>query len=154
LKITLLSVGKPRDAPAIELHDRYAGRLPRLGVRYRSVWVPDVRPGGRYDDDEVRRREASALTTGIRKGHAVALDRRGRGLDSEQLATRIERWATPELTLVVGGPLGLHEDLLARCDERWSLSALTFPHEIVRGLVTEQLYRALTILRGVPYHKA
>jgi len=154
LKITLLSVGKPRDAPAIELHDRYAGRLPRMGVRYRSIWVPDVRPGGRYDDDEIRRREAAALTARIDRGYAVALDRRGRLLDSEQLATRVERWATPELTLIVGGPLGLPEELLARSDERWSLSALTFPHEIVRGLVTEQLYRALTILRGTPYHKA
>ena len=66
---------------------------------------------------------------------------------------RLERWATPRLTLVVGGPLGLHRKLLERADGRWSLSPLTFPHELVRGLVAEQLYRALTILRRVPYHK-
>ena len=55
----------------------------------------------------------------------------------------LERWATPRLTLVVGGPLGLHRSLIERADETWSLSPATFPHELVRVLVAEQLYREL-----------
>ena len=59
----------------------------------------------------------------------------------------------PRLTLIVGGPLGVHSSVLRRAEHKWSLSPLTFPHELVRGIVAEQLYRAMTIRRGMPYHK-
>src|SRR4029079_4777981 len=72
---------------------------------------------------------------------------------SEDVAARLEGWASPAACLVVGGPLGLHPSLLERASVRWSLSRLTFPHELVRVLVAEQLYRALSILRGLPYHR-
>ena len=83
----------------------------------------------------------------------IALDRTGRMYDSEKLAVQFERWGTRAINLVIGGPLGLHRNVLARADHRWSLSPLTFPHEIVPLLVAEQVYRALGILRGLPYHK-
>jgi 23S rRNA (pseudouridine1915-N3)-methyltransferase len=83
----------------------------------------------------------------------VALDRSGALLDSEELARMLERWANPAATFLVGGPLGLHRTVFEGSDRVWSLSPLTFPHEIARALVAEQLYRAVTILRGVPYHK-
>jgi 23S rRNA (pseudouridine1915-N3)-methyltransferase len=57
------------------------------------------------------------------------------------------------VTLVIGGPTGLHEGLVERADGAWSLSRLTFPHELVRAIVAEQLYRAATLLRNIPYHK-
>ena len=153
MQIELISVGKPRDGAAVELHDRYAGRLQRLGVRYRSSWVPEERPGGRFSDEHVRQRETTLLLERTEKGTLIALDRGGESLDSVALAKRLERWAAPRLTLIVGGPLGLHPGLLEKACGRWSLSPLTFPHEIVRSLVAEQLYRAMTIVRGVPYHK-
>ena len=142
VKIRLLSVGKPKDSLLARVHDLYAERIPPLGAIYETAWVPDVRPGGRYTGDHARQREGRAL-----------LERSGRQIGSEELAERLERWASPSLTLVVGGPSGLDRAVLERADRSWSLSRLTFPHELVRGLVAEQVYRALTILRGLPYHK-
>ena len=149
-----LVVGKPRNARIVELHDDYAARIRRLGVRYENAWVPEIRPESRYSDEHVREREGKSLLARLEKGAVVvALDRGGRLFDSETLAARLERWGARPVDLVIGGPLGLHDNLLARSDERWSLSPLTFPHEIVSLLVAEQLYRALGILRGLPYHK-
>jgi 23S rRNA (pseudouridine1915-N3)-methyltransferase len=154
MRIRFVTVGKPRDEPAARLHDRYAERIGKFGVRYETSFVPDVTPGGKLRDDEVRRREAERLLAKLGgKGTLVALHREGTLFTTEQLGARLERWATPQLTLVVGGPLGLHATVLERADTVWSLSALTFPHEMVRAIVAEQLYRVLTIVRRVPYHK-
>jgi len=136
------------------LHDEYAERIRRLGVRYEAAWVPEVRAGGRYSNDHVRERESRALLE-ARDGGAglIALDRGGLAMTTEDLASRIETWLTPRGEIVIGGPLGLHAILLDAADHRWSLSPLTFPHELVRVIVAEQLYRALTLSRRLPYHK-
>jgi 23S rRNA (pseudouridine1915-N3)-methyltransferase len=154
VRIHLLCVGKPRERLFVELHDRYAERLARLGIRYDTSWVPEVASGGRFVDEHVREREAIALLARAgESGALVALDPRGGLLSSEELATRLERWAVPGVTFVIGGPLGLHDSLLRRADWSWSFSPLTFPHELVRGLLAEQIYRAITLQRGLPYHK-
>lgn len=154
MNLRVLSVGKPRDHEAGAMHDRYGERIARFGVGFESIWVPEVQPGGRYSDDHVREREARLLIDRLaERGSVIAVDPRGRGYSSEELARHLERWARPAGTFVIGGPLGLHETLLSRADAAWSLSPLTLPHELARVLVSEQLYRGLTILRGVPYHK-
>jgi 23S rRNA (pseudouridine1915-N3)-methyltransferase len=154
VRLRLLQVGRPRDPEAAALHDRYSGRIRRLGVAYESDWVPDVKPGGRFSNEHVREREARLLADKLgRDGTVVVLDRRGQSLSSKALSRRIEGWATPRATFVVGGPLGLPDAFLELADFRWSLSSLTLPHELVRVMLVEQLYRALTILRGLPYHK-
>jgi len=157
MKIRLLSVGKPRDGEVNRLHDEYGSRLVRLGVGYESSHVAEVRQGTRFTDDHVRQREARSLLDRIERdrptGTLIALDSTGDSFTSPQLAASVERWSLPVATFVVGGPLGLHGDLLERADRRWSLSRLTFPHEFVRVIVAEQLYRAVTILRRIPYHK-
>jgi 23S rRNA (pseudouridine1915-N3)-methyltransferase len=157
MKIRLLSVGKSRSREAQRLHDDYAERLGKLGVEYETLHVPEERAGGRFSDEHVKEREARSLLERIERrasrGTLVALHERGKLLTSRDLAASLESWCTPAATFVVGGPLGLHDRLLERCDRRWSLSPLTFPHEIARVLVAEQLYRAVTILRGIPYHK-
>jgi 23S rRNA (pseudouridine1915-N3)-methyltransferase len=154
VKLLLLSVGKPRDAAAAALHDLYADRIRGFGVAYEARWVPEVRPSGRYSDDHVRQREGKALLGRLpAAGTVVAVDPGGALLNSEGLAGALERWSSPAAAFLVGGPLGLHRSVLEAADRTWSLSPLTFPHEIARALVAEQLYRAITILRGVPYHK-
>jgi 23S rRNA (pseudouridine1915-N3)-methyltransferase len=136
------------------LHDDYAARLERLGLHYETDWVRDVEPGGRYSDEHALEREARSLLERVdARDTIVALYDGGDSLTSPQLADRIERWATPRATLIVGGPRGLHARVLERANHAWSLSPLTFPHELVRVLVVEQIYRAMTIRRGVPYHK-
>jgi len=154
MRIRLLCVGKPREPGPSRLHDDYAARLARLGVRYETDWVADVKPGGRYSSEHALEREARSLLDRVEaRDTVVALHEGGDLLTSRQLADAIERWATPRATLIVGGPLGLHATVLERAAHTWSLSPLTFPHELVRSLVAEQLYRAMTIRRGIPYHK-
>ncbi len=154
MKIRLLCVGKPREPLFVRLHDRYAERLGPLGVRYSTDWVPDVKPGGRYSEEHALEREARLLLERVEDNQKiVVLHVEGQLLTSDELAERLEHWTSPRLTLIVGGPLGVHSSVLRRAERTWSLSPLTFPHELVRGIVAEQLYRAMTIRRGMPYHK-
>ena len=153
-KVRLLSVGRPRDKEAGTLHDRYARRIEQLGVRYESEWVGETKAGGRYSDEHVREREGAQLLDRLRRGETVvALDRGGQMVSSEDLARRLERWIGGGVTLLLGGPLGLHRNVIERAGWTWSLSSLTLPHELARVWVVEQVYRALTLSRGLPYHK-
>jgi len=125
-----------------------------MGIRFDSSWVRETHSGGRFSADEVRGRDARALLAGHEGvGTLIALDPLGRMVSSEGLAEDLVRWASRRATFLIGGPLGLDRSVLDQADRRWSLSPLTFPHEWVRALVAEQLYRALTIFRGTPYHK-
>lgn len=154
MKLRLLTVGKPRDRESMVLHDRYAARLARLGLAYKTDWVREVPVDGKYTDEHVREREAALLVGKLtERGHSVALDPAGRPLDTPALKDRIASWAPRGLTLVIGGPTGLHANVLDRVDESWSLSPMTFPHELVRVIVAEQIYRAMTMIKGLPYHK-
>ena len=154
MKIRLLCVGKPKDPLFSRLHDGYAERLAPLGLRYSTDWVRDVSPGGRYSEEHALEREARLLLERVEDNERiVVLHVEGRLLTSGELAERLEHLASPRLTLIVGGPLGVHSSVLRRAEHEWSLSPLTFPHELVRGIVAEQLYRAMTIRRGMPYHK-
>ena len=154
MKIRVLAVGKPRDAEAIALHDRYAERIRKLGVAYETDSVPEVKAGGRYSDQHVRQREGRLLADKLGdRGTTIALDRQGRSFSSETLSKHLQGWSTPIAEFVIGGPLGLGEEFCERADVLWSLSELTLPHELARVVLAEQLYRALTLLRGIPYHK-
>ena len=86
----------------------------------------------------------------------VALDQRGRSWTTADLAGQLADWQMQgrDVALLVGGPDGLDPACLARADASWSLSPLTFPHGLVRVMVAEQLYRAHSLLRGHPYHRA
>ena len=86
----------------------------------------------------------------------VAIDAGGRLHDTRALATLLERWLQEgrDTAFLIGGPDGLAPRCLEQAELRWSLSPLTFPHELVRVIVAEQLYRAWTILQGHPYHRA
>ena len=154
MKIRLRVVGKPRNEALRGLHDEYATRLVRLGVDYRSDWAPDARRGGRLDTVHARAAEGRGLLDGLDPRHRlIALDPSGDLMTSEQVSGRLEAWASPGCVFVVGGPLGLAESVLDRAAFRWSLSPLTFPHELVRVLVVEQLWRGFAILRNLPYHR-
>jgi len=136
------------------LHEGYSARIVKFGVRYEASWIPELVPRGRLSDDLLLRKEGLLLRKALEaEGRVIALDPAGKLLTSVDLARKLSAWANTGATFVVGGPDGLHRLMLERADWAWSLSRLTFPHELVRVLVAEQLYRALTILKGVPYHK-
>jgi 23S rRNA (pseudouridine1915-N3)-methyltransferase len=152
VEIVLLAVGRLRPSFR-EACDDY---LRRLG-RHLKVRETEVREAARASTADVQRdEEASRLRARLPDGAAVvALAREGQGWTSEALAGRLERWrvAARPVALVIGGSRGLAPSFLAAAAERWSLGPLTLPHELARVVVVEQLYRAMTILRGEPYHK-
>ena len=154
MRAQLICVGKPKNPHASALYDDFESRIGKLGLEFSGNWVAEERSGGRYSDDHVIERESRRLLEALDKGvRLVALDRRGRQLGSEQLAAVLRRWVTPFAAIVLGGPLGHHAGLIDRADEVWSLGPLTLPHELARVVATEQIYRAMTLIRGVPYHK-
>lgn len=152
MRLVLAAVGKLRPAYR-EACDDYLARL----ARYADIAEHEVREAARAPTIAKQQAlEAEALRAKLPAGGTlVVLDRTGEGWSSERLAERLDRWrleARP-VTFLLGGSTGLAPDLVAAADARWSLGALTLPHELARVVVAEQLYRAWTILRGEPYHK-
>jgi 23S rRNA (pseudouridine1915-N3)-methyltransferase len=152
MDLVILAVGRLRSSYR-EACDDY---LRRLG-RYVKVREVEVREASRAPTvDAQREEEAGRLLARVPGGAAVvALAREGSGWTSEELAKRMEGWrmAARPLAFVIGGSRGLAPGLVASAASRWSLGPLTLPHELARVIVTEQLYRAFTIIRGEPYHK-
>jgi 23S rRNA (pseudouridine1915-N3)-methyltransferase len=146
MNVTIVAVDRLRESYLREGCALYIKRLaPLLPVR-----MVDVRPSTQSD-------ESSALLKQLPvDGTVWALDRTGTEVSSEQLASRlqsVERSGTRHLALVIGGAEGLGNAVTARADFIWSLSPLTFLHEMARLLALEQLYRAVKINRGEPYHR-
>jgi 23S rRNA (pseudouridine1915-N3)-methyltransferase len=146
VEIVLCTVGKPRLAYAAAGSAEYLGRLRRYGpVEWRVA-----KSGSR----EMESRRLLELSAGCIR---VALDRSGDLFSSEQVAELIgshEMRATRRLAFLIGGAEGFGAAFLAGCDRRWSLGPQTLPHELALVVVLEQIYRARTIQRGEPYHRA
>lgn len=153
MKLAVAAVGTPGTpglARAVEAYEERARRYFRLEVT-------EVSAAGDGDPDRARRREAEALAGRVPEDLQVfALAREGKALTSRGLARHLDRLATygrPGAAFLVGGAHGLAPSVLDRADHRLSLSPMTLPHELARLVLTEQIYRAGTILRGEPYHK-
>lgn len=134
----------------------YAERL-RGDYRLSLHEVPACKRGRHADTDRILRDEAERLgRTAPARARRVALAVTGRVLSTEKLAAQLDDWGRDgrELALFVGGPEGLDGAFESACDARWSLSSLTLPHPLVRVIVAEQLYRAVSLLRGHPYHRS
>jgi 23S rRNA (pseudouridine1915-N3)-methyltransferase len=152
MKFRFIWVGKTRDARLRALIDDYAARLSHF-VRCE---VTELKEFGRTDKtgiDKETRRISDALRHGAL---TVLLDPEGAEWTSQQLAAQVQSWegnGIKEVAFVVGGPNGFAPDFVSRADKRWSLSRLTLTHEMARVLLFEQLYRAFTIVHGLPYQK-
>ncbi len=154
-RILVASVGRNRASALRRATEEYEDRLRRY-VRFETVVVdparlPDARAG------EAREREAAALERRVPDAlDLIALSREGERWTTRALADYLDDMRTygrPGAAFVIGGAHGLAPGLLARARARLALSAMTLPHEVARLVLTEQLYRAATILRGEPYHK-
>lgn len=159
MRITVFAVGRMKSGPEWELADRYLDRLKKtgtpLGLEFSSVTEISE---SRAQQPELRKQEEStkvleALDQG---GVLILLDERGKTMPSEAFAQVIARFrdnGKRQLLLAIGGPDGHDASLRDRADLVLALGAMTWPHQIVRILVAEQLYRATTILSGHPYHR-
>ena len=139
MKYRVVAVGRMKDAALRAACDGYLERL----SHYAKV-------------DETEVKDEARLLGVIPAGERlVALSRTGDSWSSRDLADQTERWEREarDVVFAIGGATALPDDVMKRADEVWSLSALTFPHELARVVVLEQLYRAYTIRRGEPYHR-
>jgi 23S rRNA (pseudouridine1915-N3)-methyltransferase len=153
MKLRVLAVGRDRSGLYAPAAAEYAARLGRY-VRFELVELPEARKHA--GTPRAKEEEGASLLARIDpREHVVALDERGKEYTSVELARRVEAWlgAGRDLALVIGGSDGLSPEVLERAGEKVALSRLTLAHRLARVVLLEQLYRAMTILRGEPYHK-
>ena len=155
----ILCVGKMKEKPYRQMADEYLKRLGRYG-KIEEIEIPDLpEPAGNSPalEEQVKTREGEALLAKIRPGdRVIALTIEGRQRSSTELARHLEELRTAgesRLVFVIGGSLGLGKNVLERADEELSMSPMTFPHQLARVMLLEQLYRAEKINAGERYHK-
>jgi len=151
MEIVILAVGRLRPYYR-DACDDYLRRL----RRYAKLDEREIRETGKGSAAVARKRDDLALLERVPPAATlVALAREGSGWSSRELAQRVAQWriGAKPVVFAIGGSFGLGAAMLERADGRWSLGALTLPHELARLVVLEQLYRAFTVLEGHPYHK-
>ncbi|MCM1450777.1 MAG: 23S rRNA (pseudouridine(1915)-N(3))-methyltransferase RlmH [Clostridium sp.] len=155
MKISLTCVGKVAYPPFREAIDRYASRIVRY-VPFSIDEIPDVKNTRGMTEERQKQAEGQAILSSLRPGDFLMLmDERGKEYTSRQFSKLIaDKMLTlpARLVLAIGGPYGFSQEVYSRADAMMSLSKMTFPHEMARLFATEQIYRALTILKGEPYH--
>ena len=155
MKIQIWSVGKNHEPYVKEGILDFSKRISRY---YPIEWhiIPVPKNTGMLSEADLKKSEAKTILDWLQKDdYLVALDERGKEMDSEQLAGFIELRAnesTRQVVFLIGGAFGLDQTVLQRANYRWSLSKLVFPHQLVRLILTEQLYRACTIIQNEKYH--
>jgi len=155
LKLVLICVGRMSQRHLQEGVEEFTTRLRRY-LPLELIELKEEKAGKKPDVDRVRDREGLRILEKIpARGPVIVLDERGRGLDSAGMARLVEKEmlsGTEYLTWIIGGPYGLSDQVRKRADRILSLSEMTFPHQMVRLILAEQLYRAMTIIRREPYH--
>jgi 23S rRNA (pseudouridine1915-N3)-methyltransferase len=152
MRLRVIWTGKTRDVHLKALIDVYLKRL----SHFAKCEVSELResPGSEKRGID---KDSKRISDGLHEGAIhVLLDPQGVEWTSAQLADQLKRWqdgGTKEVGFIVGGPNGVSEELSARVNKRWSLSRLTLTHEMARVVLLEQLYRAYTIIHGLPYQK-
>lgn len=155
MKINLVALGSRVPEWVYSACDEYAARFPRH-CRLQFIEIPIRKRTKSADLFRIREQESLALLASVPKNcRHIALDRSGTQYSTEQLADQMRRWMSggSDVALLIGGPDGLSSSCLEKVDEKWALSPLTFPHPLVRVIVTEQLYRAWSIINNLPYHR-
>ncbi|HTR28472.1 MAG TPA: 23S rRNA (pseudouridine(1915)-N(3))-methyltransferase RlmH [Puia sp.] len=155
MKIQLWSIGREHESYVKQGTDDFTRRIAHYyPVEWKLIAPP--KNAGTLSVSELKKREGSIVLESLGKDDwLVALDERGKEITSEGLARLLQSRANDgakQLVFLIGGIYGLDDKVLERSDYRWSLSQLTFPHQLVRLMIAEQLYRACSILRNEKYH--
>lgn len=155
MEIVLMTVGKTSISYLKEGINEYLKRLKRY-IQYSIVELPDSSKGGKISEGEQKIAEGKLIIKNLREGDwVILLDERGREFTSREFAVELEKLMASgrkRIVYIIGGPYGFSDEVYSRCDSRISLSKMTFNHEMVRLFFTEQIYRAVSILHGLPYH--
>jgi 23S rRNA (pseudouridine1915-N3)-methyltransferase len=160
MRLVVISIGRLKQGPERELTERYRGRFDDIGRKlgFRRLELHEI-PESRARDTATRMaEEAAAISAAIpEKSGLVALDERGDNIDSATFARHLGRWRDESVAntiFVIGGADGLSPDLRRKAKLTLAFGSATWPHQMVRIMLLEQIYRAATILAGHPYHRA
>lgn len=159
MSTAVIAVGRMKEKPYRQMADEYVKRLSRFG-KFEEIELNDLpEPAGSSPalEEQLRIREGEAMLQRLKQGdHVIALTIPGKRMSSEELAAHVAELrnrGAGRLVFLVGGSLGLGSNVLARADEELSMGPMTFPHQLARVMLLEQLYRAEKINAGERYHK-
>jgi len=156
VKVRIIAVGSKMPGWVEAGWDDYAKRLGN-DMPIELIEVPVAKRVNNSNTLSLMEKEAQGIQAAIKPGdRIIALDVTGKSLSTEQMAAQLAQWQQDgrNIALIIGGPDGIHPELLKKAEHRWSLSALTFPHPLVRLVLVEQLYRCWSIHHNHPYHRA
>ena len=155
MKLELLVVGRTTDKRIVSLIDEYVDRVKHY-ITLEIKVIPELKSTKSLSEEQQKEQEGALILQSIQSGdYVVLLDEHGKELRSVELATWMQGRMNSGLrrvVFVVGGPYGFAPAVYQRADDKLSLSRLTFSHQMIRLVFAEQVYRAMTILRGEPYH--
>ena len=155
MKISLWTIGKPHEPYVKAGVEDFSQRISRYFPLEWKV-IPPPKQSASMSEEQLKKAEGVIILGMLdREDHLVALDERGKMVDSVQLSALIQSRANESvknLVFLIGGAYGIDAAVMQRAQFKWSLSPLTFPHQLVRLILAEQLYRACTILRNEKYH--
>jgi 23S rRNA (pseudouridine1915-N3)-methyltransferase len=154
MKITLLAIGKTNSAEIRNIVDDYSKRINRY-VKFEAVYIENSQQ--KFSDNEKQKiKEGEHILKKLQAGdYLILLDERGKEYNSVQFAEQLSLFfnqSIKNICFVIGGAYGFSEEVYARSNAKISLSRMTFSHQIIRAIFTEQLYRAFTIINNEPYH--
>lgn len=159
MRVTIISVGKIKEKYLRDSIAEYAKRLGKY-CRLEMIETPDEKTpdnAGRAEEDAIRSREAEKIAKHIKEdAYIITLEIDGVQLSSEKLAEKIESLGIQgksHIIFIIGGSIGLGEKILEKSDFSLSFSKMTFPHQLMRVILLEQIYRSFRIIHGEPYHK-
>ena len=152
MKLTIAAIGRAGRGPERDLYEHYAGR-----IRW-PLTLRELEERRKLSAAEMIKREGELLLAAVPdRAMLVALDRRGKALDSETFAARLQRWrddSVSEVAFLIGGADGHGEAVLKQASLTVSFGAMTWPHLLARAMLAEQIYRVQQLLAGHPYHRA
>jgi 23S rRNA (pseudouridine1915-N3)-methyltransferase len=155
MKIALIQTGKNTDRNIADVADLYTGRIKKY-VGFEVITLPDIKNARNMPVAEQKVKEGKRIIQSVSsEDYVVLLDERGKELRTIEFSSWLEKvFMLPKkrIVFIIGGPWGFSEEVYGRADFKMSLSKMTFPHQLVRLLFLEQLYRSFTIIKNEPYH--
>ena len=155
MRVTLLLVGKTVNKHFVELIDDYASRVKHY-ISFDIITIPELKNTKNLSAEQQKQQEGELILKQLQVGdYMVLLDEHGKELRSIEFSKYMEQkmqTVSRRLVFIIGGPYGFSPDVYAKANEKLSLSKMTFSHQMIRLIFVEQFYRAMTIMRGEPYH--
>lgn len=155
MNISLICIGKTDEKPIEELILKYEKRLP-AHWNYQRIEIPDLKNRKNLSESQQKEKEAELILSKLgQSDFIILLDEKGKQMNSVGFAHRIQdlmNQSVKQLVFLIGGPYGFSDEVYKRANQKMSLSEMTFTHQMVRLFLTEQLYRAFSILQGKSYH--